>query len=165
MSLIIKKKKTSKGSYTHELYIEDLLVSDCVFLNKEGTFEVDSLSDGISLENFIRFNGHEFPEDLRLWVYEFSNEHFFSISNISRVGHNMIFSFYTPYPKINKLPFKEKQFYRALRPILENEERITYEINEDFEDFENHYISTHVLLNGLDITMDSQIDKARSLLN
>lgn len=75
------------------------------------------------------------------------------------------YSYWTPYPKINKLPFKEKQFYQKLRPILDNEEGITYEINDDFEDFENHFVLTHVLLKGLDLSIDNQIDKSRFILN
>lgn len=165
MSLRIKEKEEPDGAYTHNLYLGQKLISDQVYINGNKSFDNDGLCDNISVNDFLKLKAIDVPKNFQLHVYDFEEEDFFEISNITRGSKSITLSFYTPFKTVNKLPFKEKDFYNTLRPYFEQNNHISFEISEDFSDFENNFISTHFEFSEINKTIEILIKEALIVLN
>jgi len=139
----IRKKESKEGAFEYDLYIKEKLLCDEVYWNKETkSYATDDLVDEFQPEILLELKSKDFHSnlDLNTSAFDLGFDVFF-LTGISKTNNKLSLIFFAPYYRVNKYEWKVEKFYETIKPILNDEIDLEYDISEEFEDLENNYLS------------------------
>ena len=139
----IKKKEFKEGAFEYDLYIKEELLCKEVYWNKETeSYRTDDLVQEFQSETLLELKSKNFYSNLDLNICALDLEFdIFFFNGITKTDNKFSLKFFAPYYRLNKYEWKVEKYYETIKPILKNEVDLEYEISEEFEDFENNYLS------------------------
>lgn len=146
----------------YNLYYDEELYSDQVYKDKDGVFQNEIINPEFDIKKLHNIRGIDLPEKICLYTYDDSE--FYTLCNIKRSNNIITLNFWTTFRRVNKLPYKEDDFYNALEKKLNKLEYVEYDLNNDYTDFENHYLTIDFSFDELDFTIEDLLKKSQKKL-